>query len=367
MALIVILSVYNGFDGFIRSRCESFQPDFVVTPLTGKTLRSDAGAFGRIRALPQVEAVCPVIEETAAVRYEDSHAITLIKGIDSTFERLGRWEGFLTEGEFVRYRGEIPHAVIGRTLARELRLHVRFLSPLILYYPDRKKEISLINPAASLRTQRLFPSGIVEMEPESDKNLIFVPLETAAELLGYAPAEATAVEIYLRPESSSARAAARTEKQIRALTDGQYSVKNRYMQNETLYKMMRSEKFAVYLILFFIIIIISVNVFGSLSLLILEKQADLETYRSLGASERMLRSIFIWQGWLISLCGAAAGILLGLGLSFLQQRFGLISIPGNYLVSAYPVIIRWSDVLITFAGVAVTGYLIARIPVSVLK
>lgn len=371
MALIIILSVYNGFDHFIRSRYESFQPDFIVTPRSGKTLQAETEAFSLVRNLPQVQAACPVIEENVAVQYNDNHAIATIKGIDSTFAASGKLTPFLTEGEFIRYKGEIPHAVIGKKLAQDLQLRVRFLSPLDIYFPDRKKEVSLINPASGLRSERLYPGGILSLDTEFDKNYIFVPIETASRLIGYRSGEATAVEIYLKTDGSGTlpdeRTAWQTEKEIRKLLGENYTVKNRYMQNEVLYKMMRSEKFAVYLILFFIILIISVNVFGSLSLLMLEKQNDLETFKSMGATPQLLKKIFIYQGWLISLSGAIAGIVLGLVLSGIQQKFGIISIPGNYLVSAYPVMIRWEDSLITFAGVAFIGYLIARIPASVIK
>lgn len=371
MALIIILSVYNGFDHFIRSRYESFQPDFIVTPRSGKILQTETEAFSLVRNLPQVQAACPVIEENVAVQYNDNHAIATIKGIDSTFAASGKLTPFLTEGEFIRYKGEIPHAVIGKKLAQDLQLRVRFLSPLDIYFPDRKKEVSLINPASGLRSERLYPGGILSLDTEFDKNYIFVPIETASRLIGYRNGEATSVEIYLKIDGSGTlpdeRTALQAEKEIRRLLGENYTVKNRYMQNEVLYKMMRSEKFAVYLILFFIILIISVNVFGSLSLLMLEKQNDLETYKSMGAPRQLLKKIFIYQGWLISLSGAIAGIVLGLVLSGIQQKFGIISIPGNYLVSAYPVMIQWEDSLITFAGVAFIGYLIARIPASVIK
>lgn len=371
MALIIILSVYNGFDHFIRSRYESFQPDFIVTPRSGKILQAETEAFSLVRNLPQVQAACPVIEENVAVQYNDNHAIATIKGIDSTFAASGKLTPFLTEGEFIRYKGEIPHAVIGKRLAQDLQLRVRFLSPLDIYFPDRKKEVSLINPASGLRSERLYPGGILSLDTELDKNYIFVPIETASRLIGYRNGEATSVEIYLKTDGSGTlpdeRTALQAEKEIRRLLGENYTVKNRYMQNEVLYKMMRSEKFAVYLILFFIILIISVNVFGSLSLLMLEKQNDLETYKSMGAPRQLLKKIFIYQGWLISLSGAIAGIVLGLVLSGIQQKFGIISIPGNYLVSAYPVMIQWEDALITFAGVAFIGYLIARIPASVIK
>ena len=371
MALIIILSVYNGFDHFIRSRYENFQPDFIVTPRNGKILQTETEAFSLVRNLPQVQAACPVIEENVAVQYNDNHAIATIKGIDSTFAASGKLTPFLTEGEFIRYKGEIPHAVIGKKLAQDLQLRVRFLSPLDIYFPDRKKEVSLINPASGLRSERLYPGGILSLDTELDKNYIFVPIETASRLIGYRNGEATSVEIYLKTDGSGTlpdeRTALQTEKEIRRLLGENYTVKNRYMQNEVLYKMMRSEKFAVYLILFFIILIISVNVFGSLSLLMLEKQNDLETYKSMGAPRQLLKKIFIYQGWLISLSGAIAGIVLGLVLSGIQQKFGIISIPGNYLVSAYPVMIQWEDALITFAGVAFIGYLIARIPASVIK
>ena len=190
---------------------------------------------------------------------------------------------------------------------------------------------------------------------------MILPLDKMRQLLGYED-EVSGIEIRLA-DPSSAKALKKTIKSVKELVGPEFKVLDRYRQNPSLYKMMRYEKAAIYLILIFIIIIIASNIFGSLTMLIIEKKEDIETFRSLGATDKMLRKTFTLEGWLISLLGLAAGLVAGIGFALLQQRFGFIKMPGNFLVSAYPVILQWGDVLVTVAGVAIIGYLIALIPV----
>ena len=362
MALIIILSVYNGFDTLVKSFYEEYQPDFIITPAKGKSFSTSTQQFSQVYSLPQVASVMPIVEETIFVIYNDRQAIANIKGVQEDYGEVSGVSGNVVEGEFKTKIGEVPHAVLGRQLASDLRLRVRFLSPLELYFPDRNTQISMLNPAASLNDETLYPSGIISLNNEFDKSGVYIPITAARQLLGYSEQEATSVELYLKDGVSNG--IGNTLQQI--LGDG-FIVKGRYEQNETLYKMMRAEKFAVYLILFFVIFIVSVNIFGSLSMLILEKKGDMQTYKSMGATANMIGRIFVLQGWMISIVGAAVGIVLGLVLCFIQDYFGVIPMPGNYIVDTYPVDIMFADVVITFTGVVSIGYLIAMLPVRMLK
>ncbi len=363
MALIIILSVYNGFDTLVKSFYQEYQPDFIITPSTGKSFSSGSAGFCEIGSWPAVAHLSPVVEETVFALYDNRQAIVSMKGIDTSYGRISRIENNVVEGEFKTGFGTTPNVILGRQLATSLRLRVRFIEPFELYFPDRNTNISLLNPMAGLNNETLYPSGIISLNQEFDQNGIFVPISTARKLLSYSDDEVTSCEIYLASGASQSD----IEKKLEQTLGNAFVVKNRYEQNDTLYKMMRAEKFAVYLILFFVILIISVNIFGSLSMLLIDKKMDMQTYRSMGATDKQIESIFVLQGWLISVSGAVVGIITGLVLCFVQQKWGIISMPGNYIIDSYPVHVQFWDVAITFAGVVSIGYLIALLPMKYLK
>lgn len=374
MALIVILSVYNGFDNLIKDLYESYEADYIITPAKGKTFEMDSIAFDKIKQLPGISAICPAIEENVFIKYGDNQSIATIKGIDTAYERVSNISKNIVEGEFKSMNGDIPHAIVGQKLAQDLMLRVRFLTPIDLYFPDRNEEISIINPMSSLRSERLFPSGIIRLEQNFDKKYIYAPLTTVRNLIGYNNNTATSVEIYLNitPAQGGGNRQYKTfyrntTEQLQIILGEQLVVKDRYHQNETLYKMMKAEKFTVYFILFFVILIISINIFSSLSMLLIDKRGDIETFISMGANKTMIARVFTLQGWLISIIGSSIGILIGLLLCFIQIQTGLIQIPGNFIVSAYPVYIQFWDIIITLSGVSIIGYFISAIPAIAIK
>ncbi|MBQ8035301.1 MAG: ABC transporter permease [Bacteroidales bacterium] len=369
MALIIILSVYNGFDTLIKSQYQMYQPDFVITPSEGKSFSANSGQFEQIASLPGVTQLFPVVEETVFAIYDNRQSIATIRGVEEAYGQISGISENVVEGEFKLGFGDVGNAVIGSGLATELRLRVRFLSPIELYFPDRNSQISMINPAASLNDELLYPSGIISLNNDFDKSGIYIPISKARELLSYGEHEATSVEIYMDKSSGESLRGvySEREKELEKILGASFVVKNRYEQNETLYKMMRSEKFAVYMILFFVILVVSINIFGSLSMLILEKKHDIQTYLSMGAGSGIINRIFVLQGWLISFFGAVVGVVIGLILCFIQQQYGIIPMPGNYIVDSYPVDIHFADVVITLSGVLLIGYLISILPVRLLK
>ena len=238
----------------------------------------------------------------------------------------------------------------------------RFVAPIEMYFPARDRNISLANPAASLEMVKVFPAGVFTVNADVDASLMIVPIETMRELLEYND-EVSSIEIRIRPEAG--------EKGLRKIISGlqerlgaDYEVRDRFMQNEALYKMMKYEKAAIFLILIFIIILIGFSVFGSLSMLIIEKEDDIRTLRGMGAMDGLINRIFITEGWLISLLGMAAGLATGLGFAFLQQQFGFIRMPGGFTAAAYPIIVEMSDVLATAGCVTIIGLVMAYIPVK---
>lgn len=360
-ALIIILSIYNGFDELVKSTLSNVEPDILITPAKGKVFIPEGEAFDRIKANPMIGEYDLILQENVFVDYDGHQGIAKAKGVDSAFEAESPLAEHITNGEFSLHKGQLPQMVVGAGLAYKMGMNPAFLASAELYFPIRDRNFSLANPAASIETVRMRPSGIFSVNQQIDDDLMIVPIEEMRKLLGYEE-EVSGVEIRLT-EGSTAKDIRSAIKHIQKELGPEFKVLDRFRQNPSLYKMMRYEKAAIYLILIFVIIIIALNIFGSITMLIIEKKDDIETYRSLGATDQMLRRTFTLEGWLISLLGLAAGLVVGIGFSLAQQHFGFIKMPGSFLVNAYPVILQWQDVLATIAGVALIGYIIALLPV----
>ena len=360
-ALIIILSVYNGFDELVKSTLSNVEPDILVQTAKGKVFVPGESTLQELRSNPSVKECYLVLQDNVFVDYEEHQGIALAKGVDGNYEKESPLADHMTNGTFSLHKGDLPQMVVGAGLAYKMGMNPAFLSSAEIYFPRRDRNFSLANPAASLESVRARPSGIFTVNQQIDDELMILPLDKMRQLLGYDD-EVSGIEIRLT-DPSSAKELKKTIKSVKKLMGADFKVLDRYRQNPSLYKMMRYEKAAIYLILIFIIIIIASNVFGSLTMLIIEKKEDIETFRSLGATDKMLRKTFTLEGWLISLLGLATGLVVGIGFALLQQRFGFIKMPGNFLVSAYPVILQWADIIVTVAGVAIIGYLIAMIPV----
>lgn len=360
-ALIIILSIYNGFDELVKSTLSNVEPDILITPAKGKVFIPNGETFDRIRQNPLIDEYDLILQENVFVDYDGHQGIAKAKGVDSAFEAESPLAEHITNGEFSLHKGQLPQMVVGAGLAYKMGMNPAFLASAELYFPIRDRNFSLANPAASIETVRMRPSGIFSVNQQIDDDLMIVPIEEMRKLLGYEE-EVSGVEIRLA-EGSTAKDIRSAIKHIQKELGPEFKVLDRFRQNPSLYKMMRYEKAAIYLILIFVIIIIALNIFGSITMLIIEKKDDIETYRSLGATDKMLRHTFTLEGWLISLLGLAAGLVIGIGFSLAQQNFGFIKMPGSFLVNAYPVILQWQDVLATIAGVALIGYIIALLPV----
>ena len=361
-ALIIILSVYNGFEGLIKSLNDVHESDILITPARGKTFIPHGEVWDSLRSDPSLLYVTEIVEENVFVKYGDQESIATIKGIDSTYEENTGLNKYIKEGKFSLYHGEVPQAILGRSLAYHLGLRVHFTDPLELYFPSRNRPFSMVNPASSLNSEKLFPSGIFSLEQGFDKKYIFIPISVARDLLEYEN-DVTAIELSVKNKDDIPR----FKKHLRKRLSEEYIVRDKYEQNETLYKMMKSEKLSIYIILLFVLVIISCNLFGSLSMLIIEKREDAATFKAMGAKDVLIKRIFLIEGWMISFLGVAAGTLTGLLLCFIQQTFGVIPMPGNFIIENYPVIVKSSDVIITVCGIALIGFFAARLPLTIVK
>lgn len=329
-ALIIILSVYNGFDNIIRQNLSESDPDYLILPSEGKTFN---GSDLPISALAETFSISGIIEENVFITYGGNQGFAKARGVESS-DSTSLW------------LGDIARARFGPGIASELGINPRFVESAFLYFPDRNAKFSPVNPEAALNNVRVKPVDIFTSTTEFDNDLVIVPIELIRTLLGYGEDEFTAVELRGRTGA--------------ALDLGNdFVILDRYHQHPEIYKMMKYEKAAIYLILIFIVIIISLNIFGSLSMLIIEKQGDIDTLHALGADDKLIRKIFALEGWLISLLGMVSGLVVGILTVVIQSRFGIVKLPGNYLVDAYPVALQWTDVLLTAAAVTAIGFIIS--------
>ena len=367
MALIVILSVYNGFDKIVESSLNSYIPNYVITPAKGKTiLLSDGRIKEAIAELKHITRgnsngegtvqIFPVIEETVYVQYDAVQSIAKIKGVPAGYDTLARLQANVVDGDFSLSFGDLPRAVVEESLAATLMLRPQFFTPLEIYLPSRTEDISLMMPQSSLLSQEIRPAGIISLSSAEDRGTIFIPDSLARELTEYQKEECSRIEVFLSDGYSVAVSKAR-----KALGED-YVLKDRFQQNETIYKMMKAEKFAIYMILLFVVIIISVNILASLSMLIIEKREDIDTYRAMGMTTFSVRRSFILHGWLICMVGAVIGIVAGLVLCWLQYQYHIVPMPGNFVINYYPVVVKVSDVILTLLSVAAIGFIMAYIP-----
>ena len=342
-ALILVLSVFNGFNGIIEQNLSSVEADLRIVPAEGKVFMPEGPAFEWMRGAPEAGSVSEVISDKIFVSYEGKQSVVNAKGVENIFEK----------------------AIVSSDLAWKLGINPKFLSPIEAWYPERKGAISPSNPAGSLHTARVFVSSVADIPHTSDagaEGTIILPISIMRSLTGYSE-EISSVEIRYA-DGLDTRQQKQFMRALRSQLGSGYVLQDRFMQDESLYKMMRYEKAAIFLILIFIVIIIALNIFGSLSMLIIEKEDDIATLRAMGADDALIHRIFVLEGWLVSLLGMAIGVVLGVGLALLQQHFGLVKMPGNFIVDAYPVVLKFTDVLLSAAGVALIGLVVALAPAS---
>ena len=359
-ALTIILSIYNGFDSLVRDMMGNLEPDILITPSKGKVFVPEGECYDWIYAQESVASMCTVLQEQVFISYDGHQGVAIAKGMDAIAQEESPIRENIRDGKFEFRHGDIPEGVVGVGLAYKMGINPRFLAPIQLYYPSRTRKLSPSSPSSSIEYINIWPSGLFSINSEIDNSYILLDIDKMRELLEYSGEEVSAVEIRMK-EGCGARELKRVMDGISERLGEDFTVSDRFRQNESLYKMMKYEKASIYLILIFVILIIGLNIHASLSMLIIEKREDISTLRAMGAGEKLIRRVFVLEGWFISLLGLAIGLLLGLAFCLLQQRFGLISMPGNFVIQAYPVVLKGSDLLITAFSVAILGYLIAAL------
>lgn len=367
LALVCTLSVFNGFQDMVAGFFTAFDPELKITVREGKVFEPQGTAFQEVRSLPEIDVWTETLEENAMVQYKDRQAMAIIKGVEDNFKELTSIDSLLYgAGEFILHDSIVDYGVLGVELISELGTGLQFVDPLQVYAPKRNVRVNMANPSASFNRDYLFSPGVVFVvnQQKYDARYILTSLSFARNLFNY-DTEVSAVELKLKP---GADVTAVQRKIIRILGD-EFVVLDRYEQQADVFRIMEIEKFISYLFLTFILAIACFNVIGSLSMLILDKREDVETLRNLGADDRLIARIFLFEGRLISLFGALSGIVLGLLLCYVQQRFGIISLGGgngSFIVDAYPVSVHVTDVMLIFITVIAVGFLSVWYPVHYL-
>lgn len=362
MALVVVLSVYNGFDSYIRSMYSTFDPELKITPVEGKVFNYDDALKHKIFAVKGIKSVSRTLEENALVKYADKQQIVTIKGVDSCYQSVVGIDSMLAVGRFNLTKGDINQASVGLMIAQSLGVGVNFMDPLYIYLPNPTAQ-DATSPGAFIQSY-VFPSSVFETNLEYDMKYVFIPIRVLDSIYHYSN-EASALELKLTPGASLEEVYA----DVKSVIGNKLVVKDRFMQNEVLFRIMKSEKWIIYLILSLILIVASFNIIGSLSMLMLDKTEDVRILKSMGASPLLLERTFFLSGWLISIIGAAVGVIFGLLVSLAQQHFKLVKLytEGNFVLDAYPVQIQPMDLLYVFITVVGIGFLAARYPISTLR
>lgn len=362
-ALIVVLSVFNGFGEIIRGLYNSFDPDLKITAVKGKVFVPDSVVLLKIKQLAGVAGVVEVLEDNALFRYDNHLHIGVLKGVDSSFEKLSGIGQKVVRGSFMLEDETGSYALAGAGVAYYLGLNPEdFFHSLQIYAPSRNFNPAGLNVASAFRRQAVPVAGIFSIQQDFDVKYVIVPLKVARQLWDY-PREVSALEVYLKPGAYPKD----TQKQISSLLGAGYTIANRAEQQAMLYRIMRTEKYAIFIILSFIILVAAFTLISTIGMMAIEKQKDIAILLSMGATGRLIRQIFLLQGILICVAGGLAGLGLGALACFLQEKFGLIKImaSGNsFVINEYPVHMQWLDFFIVFTIVLLIGFWAALLPAS---
>ena len=359
MALIVVLSAFNGIDSFIEGMLSNFDPDLKITAVQGKSFSLDDADFDSVKQLTGVVSYAEVVEENALLSYEGRLKYAVVKGVATDYAEFSGLDSVMIDGEFFLKKGSQNYAVIGEGVRYELSVGLSFVSPIYVNVPRRDFR-STINIDQALNRGHVFPSGSFSVEQEIDSKYILVPLDFARSLFEL-EGRLTSLELKVDDQDDVSRIKASVQK----LLGAQFLVQDRYEQHEFLYRVMRSEKWSSFLILSFILVIASFNLLGSLTMIIIDKKDDIKILGSMGANKKLVRQIFLFEGWLVSFSGAVGGLILGVVLVWAQSRFELLKLPGDgsFALSAYPVDLQLIDVSATFLIVLCIGFFAAWYPV----
>ena len=361
-ALVAVLSVYNGMDRFVEAQHSVLLPTLKIAPLQGKVFDPQTLDLQGIQDIKGVAALTQTLEENALLRYGEKQHIAVLCGSDSVFVARSGIADNIVEGAPILQKGDVECAVVGQGIAQILDLRPHFVDLLWIYAPRRGGQFSALNIDDALMRAYVRPTGVFLTEWESSAKYVFVPLPLVRRLLNYSNGEVSSIGLYLRPQADLRR----FQQEVQGIAGAGFSVKNKDQQNELLYKMMQGEKWVIFCILAFVLLLASFNSAGSLAMLIIEKKKDIRTLMAMGAQGRDAGRIFALEGLMISSMGCLAGVVLGLAACLVQTYFGVIKLNGSFLLDAYPVHIRAGDIALIVLIVTLINLLSARLPIRFL-
>ena len=364
MALVVTLSVFNGFHDLVATLFTSFDPQLQVEPTTGKTAPADDPILTKIRQLPEIDVVTETVEDQALAIYNGKQAMVMIKGVDDNFPELTHINEILYgDGTFQLHAANLQYGTVGIRLAQTLNMSANWPGNLYIYAPKREGQLDMTDPTEGFVIDSLITPGVVFSVKQGryDKNYILTSIGFARSIFDQ-QGMISALEMRIKPNCDLDA----VKKKIQKIAGEKYTVKDRYEQQEDTFRIMKIEKFIAYIFLTFILIVACFNIIGSLSMLIIEKKNDVVTLRNLGVNDKQLARIFLYEGRMIAAIGALLGIALGLVLCWLQQTYGLVRLgesDGSFIINAYPVSVHPQDILLVFVTVLATGWLAVWYPV----
>ena len=369
LAMVCTLSVFNGFRDLVTTMFTAFDPELKITSVNGKVFDSEDERIQSICQWPEVEVFSCSLEDNAMVQYKGRQAMVVIKGVEDNFNQLTAIDSILYgRGELILHDEVVDYAIPGIELVSVLGTGIRFLNPLEVFAPKRGAKINVANPTTSFQTDYLHSSGLVFAvnQQKYDASYILTSLSFARNLFQY-DTEVSSVELKLLPDANFSQ----VKDKIEDLLGSGFKVQDRYEQQLDTYRIMEVEKLISYIFLTFILLIACFNVIGSLSMLIIDKRKDVETLRNLGADNKLVYRIFLFEGCLISFIGALVGVVLGLVLCLIQQEFGILSLgngdmAGAFVVDAYPVSVQLGDVCLVLITVLLVSFLSVQYPVRYL-
>lgn len=364
MALVVTLSVFNGFHDMVASFFTQLDPQLKITPAKGKTAASNDSTLMRIRQLDEVAVATDVLEDQALAVYGDRQQMVTIKGVDDNYDKLTHIRQILEgDGDYALHAADMNYGILGLGVAYQLGIGYTYREPLKIYAPRREGQINMANLQDGFVEDELYSPGVLFSikQGKYDKRYIITAIQFTRHLFDR-DGELTSLELRLKPGSNFERVKAK----IQEMADTRFVVRDRYEQQEDTFRIMKVEKLMAYIFLTFILVIACFNIIGSLSMLMIDKRNDVVTLRNLGASDRQIIRIFLFEGRMISAIGAVIGIAIGLLLCLLQQQFGLIglgSTEGSFVVDAYPVSVHPWDIVVVFFTVLAVGFISVWYPV----
>lgn len=360
-AMVCVLSVMNGFGSLVEHMFSEFDPEIRVVATDGKYFRTDTLPIQQLRVLPCVETVSEVVEETALVRYKEHQQPARLMGVDAYFQEITHIDSIISDGCFLVHDGAFDRCVMGRGLASQLGMNAHFVGGVHLYAPKRTERVNMLRPDESFCHEVCFIAGTFAVnQVQYDDQLLLVSLPLARRIFQYDSLTVTSLSLRLQPGTNMRQA----KRQMAAVLGDGYAVQDRYEQQADFFRILKIEKLLTALLMAFILLIACFNVIGSLSMLIIDKREDIRILGNLGADQQTIRRVFLYEGWLISGLGALLGLVLGVAICLLQQHFGLLKLGSgdDYVISAYPVLVQPTDILLVAAIVLLLGFVSAWYP-----